>query len=138
MKIELLNGTKFELITNGVQRYGDQIKYLFKLDVNKDFYATENEFSNSDNVEKVYILNNAEEPIETLVGYSQYKGIEKKIDYVISSTQINTGTEEEPVYEMTEEKGDIYIVTMSKPDLEEKYKELQNTVDFLVIESLEI
>lgn len=136
MKIQLLNGTKFELITNGVQRYGDQIKYLFKLDVNKDFYATENEFSNSDNVEKVYILDNAEEPIETLVGYSQYKGIEKKIDYVISSTQINTGTEEEPVYEMTEEKGDIYIVTMSKLDLEEKYKELQDTVDLLVIESL--
>lgn len=136
MKIQLLDETKFELVTDGIQRYNEEIKYIFKIDTSKDFYATEDKFIDPDNVSRVYLLNNTEEPIETITGYTQYKGIAKQVDYVISSEQVNTGTEEEPVYETVEEKADVYIVTMSKPDLEAKYKELQDTVDFLVIESL--
>ena len=136
MKIQLLDETKFELVTDGIQRYNDEIKYIFKVDTSKDFYATEDKFIDPDNVSRVYLLNNTEEPIETITGYTQYKGIAKQVDYVISSEQVNTGTEEEPVYETVEEKADVYIVTMSKLDLEAKYKELQDTVDFLVIESL--
>lgn len=136
MKIQLLDETKFELVTDGIQRYNDEIKYIFKVDTSKDFYATEDKFIDPDNVSRVYLLNNTEEPIETITGYTQYKGITKQVDYVISSEQVNTGTEEEPVYETVEEKADVYIVTMSKLDLEAKYKELQDTVDFLVIESL--
>ena len=56
----------------------------------------------------------------------------KQLDYVISSETVNNGTEDEPDYETINHTGTVMIMTLSKPDLQQKYKDLEETVEFLV------
>ena len=55
-----------------------------------------------------------------------------QLDYVISSETVNNGTEDEPDYETVNHNGTVMIMTLSKPDLQQKYKDLEETVEFLV------
>lgn len=123
--LKLSNNTTYELVTNGVQEFGDTIKYVFLPEKSKTFEEMEAQFANKDNLEIVYVLDSDNAPMRSIVGYTKYKSMEKIKDYVISSEMVNQGTEDEPNYHEVENTATVMIVTMMKPDIEDKIAELE-------------
>ena len=120
-QLKLSNGNVYDLVAGGVRESDETLTLVF-LPGTKTF----------EQVEKVYILGSDGEPMKTILGYTQYKGMAKQLDYVISSETVNNGTEDEPDYETVNHTGTVMIMTLSKPDLQQKYKDLEETVEFLV------
>ena len=70
-------------------------------------------------------MDSANEVMRSIVGYTQYKGMKKEPDYSV-------GTDEDG----NEKAVTVLIVTMSKPDLQQKYADLQSAVDMLILDQL--
>lgn len=115
----------YQLVVNGVQENGDTINLVFIPDSSKTFEQVEAEFTNEANTEKIYVLDSANEIMRSIVGYTQYKGMKKEPEYVISSDAEGNSV-----------VTTVLIVTMSKPDLQQKYADLQSAVDMLILEQL--
>lgn len=134
-QIKLVNGQVYDLLINGVLESNEELRLVF-LPGDKTFEQIETDFMDETNLEKIHILDSIGSPMQTFVGYSRYTGMEKKLDYVISSTQVNMGTEDAPDYETMTHTGTVMILTLSKPDLQKKVKDLEETVEFLVLSQL--
>ena len=132
---KLANGQVYELLTNGVLESDGKLKLIF-IPGSKTFEQIETDFLEEGNLEKIYVLDSEGSPMRSLVGYSQYVGMEKRLDYEISTQQVNTGTEEFPEYESVITTGTAMILMLSKPDLQKKFKDLEETVEFLVLSQL--
>ena len=113
-QLKLLNNTKYDLITNGVEESGDYLTLSF-LPVLDSF-----------------------ETMEVKTGFTQLVEMRKKMDYVISSETVNTGTEEEPNYETNEVKDTIMVVKLRRPDIRDTVQTLQDTVDAMILSQLEV
>ena len=135
-QLKLLNNTKYDLITNGVEESGDYLTLSF-LPVLDSFVTVESEF-NPTNTEKIYILGLDGQPMEVKTGFTQLVEMRKKMDYVISSETVNTGTEEEPNYETNEVKDSIMVVKLRRPDIRDTVRTLQDTVDAIILNQLEV
>lgn len=107
-KIKLLSGKTYQLVTNGIRNTDDGYKFIF--DPGEDgFDSVEKEFCNSENTKIMYIVGNNDETSQSIVGYTKYKGMEKSVEYQISS----------------QETGTVMIVTMSKPEIEDRVKTIE-------------
>lgn len=127
MKLKLLNDHTYNLITNGVQESGDSLKLLF-LPEDKTFESIEEDFLISSNLQSLYVLDEESHPVRSLIGYTKYKGMEKRLNYVISVQTVNQGTEENPEYKEVKTTGTVMIVTMSKPEIEDRVSALETDV----------
>lgn len=76
--------------------------------------------------------------MEVKTGFTQLVEMQKKIDYVISSDTINTGTEEEPNYTTSEVKDTIMVAKLRRPDIRDTVQTLQDTVDAIILSQLEV
>lgn len=123
--LKLSGGQIYELVANGVQENGDEINFVFIPDSSKTFEQVEAEFTSESNTEKIYVLDSANEVMRSIVGYTQYKGMKKEAGYSV-------GTDEDG----NEKAVTVLIVTMSKPDLQQKYADLQSAVDMLILDQL--
>lgn len=123
--LKLSGGQIYELVANGVQENGDAINFVFIPDSSKTFEQVEAEFTNEANTEKIYVLDSANEVMRSIVGYTQYKGMKKDPEYIIGSDDDGNS-----------ETATVLIATMSKPDLQQKYADLQSAVDMLILEQL--
>ena len=130
-QLKLLNNTKYELITNGVEESGDYLTLSFLPGLDS-FETVEAEF-NPTNTERIYILGLDSQPIEVKTGFTQLVEMHKKMNYVISSETVNTGTEEEPNYETNEVKETIMIAKLRRPDIRDTVQTLQDTVDAMIL-----
>ena len=135
-QLKLLNNTKYELITNGVEESGDCLTLSF-LPVLDSFETAETEF-NPTNTERIYILGLDGQPIEVKSGFTQMVEMRKKMDYVISFETVNTGTEEAPNYETNEVKDTVMVVKLRRPDIRDTVQTLQDTVDAIILSQLEV
>lgn len=126
-QLQLKNGTTYELATNGVVENGDMIKYIIVPGSNS-FDSIETNFKDSTKTETIHVLGNDLDPIRSIVGFTKYKGMEKIVEYVLSSEMVNNGTEEEPDYQESVTTGTVMIVTMSKPELEDRVTILESDV----------
>lgn len=126
-KLKLGNEALYELVTNGIRENGEQMQYVFLPDSKKTFEQIENDFLQKENTEKVYVVGADGTPIRSIVGFISYKGMEKIINYVISEEMVNTGTEEEPVYESKQNVATVMIVTMRKQNITDKVEKLEKT-----------
>lgn len=135
-QLKLSNNTKYDLITNGVEESGDYLTLSFLPGLDS-FETVESEF-NPTNTEKIYILGLDGQPMEVKTGFSQLVEMRKKMDYVISSETVNTGTEEEPNYETNEVKDTIMVVKLRRPDIRDTVRTLQDTVDAIILSQLEV
>ena len=130
--LKLSNNTTYELVTNGVQEVNvNTVKYVF-LPGEKTFDNVENDFNQSTNVETVYVLDSKNDPMRSIKGFTNYKSLEKVKDYVISSEMVNQGTEDEPNYQEVENTATVMIVTMMKPDIEDRIAELEAKLEALM------
>ena len=134
-QVKLGNGHVYDLVTNGVLESNEKLNLVF-LPGDKTFEQIEADFLNEANVERIYILDSIGSPMQIFVGYSQYTGMEKKLNYEISSQQVNMGTEDFPEYETVTNMGTVMILTLSKPDFQKKVKDLEEAVEFLVLSQL--
>lgn len=121
-QLKLSNNTKYDLITNGVEESGDYLTLSFLPGLDS-FETVEAEFSQT-NTEKIYILGLDGQPMEVKTGFTQLIEMKKKMDYVISSETVNTGTEEEPNYETNEVKDTIMVVKLRRPDIRDTVRTL--------------
>lgn len=135
-QLKLSNNTKYDLITNGVEESGDYLTLSFLPGLDS-FEMVESEF-NPTNAEKIYILGLEGQPIEVKTGFTQLVEMRKKMDYVISSETVNTGTEEEPNYETKEVKDTVMVVKLRRPDIRDTVQTLQDTVDAIILSQLEV
>lgn len=134
-KIKLNNGHVYELAVNGIIETPDALSFTF-LPADKSFEEIERDFETETATEKIYILDSSDQIMYSVIGFSQYCGMAKKPDYVLSTEQINKGTEEDPIMETVEKIGAVMVVELSRPDLEKKYDDLKETVEFLVLSQL--
>lgn len=107
--LKLFGGKSWELVTNGVQENGDEISYVFKPDLSEKFEQIESEFLKESNTKIVYVVSSVGETIRSIVGYTSYQGMEKRVTY-----------ESEPGKEVT-----VMVARMKKPDLIERVKTLE-------------
>lgn len=126
--LKLLNGKTYELVTNGVLSSGKELRLIF-LPGDEDFEAIESKFT-SLNTQTIRVIDAEGMTIRSLIGYTKYKGMEKQKDYVISTETVNIRTEEDPNYEFQEKTATVMIVTMSKPEVEDRVSDLEqeNTI----------
>lgn len=129
--LKLSNGKTYTLVTDGLQETGEYARYIFLPEENKTFEEIEEQFSNSENVGTVYMLDSKNDPIRSVVGYTKYKSMEKIKDYVISVEMENKGTEEAPDYQEVQNTGVVMVVTMTKPDIEDRLAELEAKLEAL-------
>lgn len=125
MKIKLANNHTYNLITNGVQEAGKVLKLLFQPG-EETFEEIEKNFTEQENTCSIYVLDNESQPIRSLIDYTKYKGMEKIVDYLISTEMVNMGTELSPDYQESNTYGPVMIVTMSKPEIEDRVETLEN------------
>lgn len=123
--LKLLNGKTYELVTNGVLSSGKELRLIF-LPGDEDFEAIESKFT-SLNTQTIRVIDAEGMTIRSLIGYTKYKGMEKQKDYVISTETVNIGTEEDPNYEFQEKTATVMIVTLAKPDVEDRVDEIEKS-----------
>ena len=135
-QLKLSNNTKYDLITNGVEESGEYLTLSFLPGLDS-FETVESEF-NPFHTAKNYILGFDGQPMEVKTGFTRLVEMQKKIDYVISSDTINTGTEEEPNYTTSEVKDTIMVAKLRRPDIRDTVQTLQDTVDAIILSQLEV
>ena len=127
LKLKLYNEQVYQLVTNeGI--YDDKLTLIFVPHSEQTFEDIEEEFSNSNNTQKLYILNNDGEPMQVITGYTKLSELSKKIDQIISTESVNVGTDEEPIYEVNNTIGDVMVVKLAQSTLDERVETLENDV----------
>lgn len=110
-KLKLANGKTYSLSVNGVRNTGTGYKFIIIPD-SETFEEVESQFTNETNTSTIYVLNDLESPIESIVGFTKYKGMEKIMDYQVSSETTTA----------------VMIVHMSEPGLEERVETLESDI----------
>lgn len=126
-QLKLSNGSAYDLVTNGVQETEDSVTLVF-LPGLKTFSDIEKDFESEANTGKMYVLDLAGNAMRSIVGFTQYKGMEKILDYTVSSEVIGE--------ESKEIKETVFKVHLTKPDIQKQVQDIQDTVDMLVAEQL--
>lgn len=124
-KLKLVDGTTYELVANGVIQTEKEIRLIF-LPRTETFETVESKFTAS-NTQTIYILDSMNDPIRSLTGYTKYKGMEKRSDYVVSTEMVNVGSEEEPIFENKDTIDTVMIITLVKPNIEDRIQQLEET-----------
>lgn len=107
-QIKFKSGKTYNLVTNGIREFDSGCRFIF--DPGEDsFDEVEKELIDADNVKIVYVINSSRETSKSIVGYTKYLGMEKKTEYQKSSQEIGT----------------VMIVSMSKPEVEERVNQLE-------------
>lgn len=123
-QLKLMNGQIFTLAVNGISEVNETLKLTFEPGL-YTFDQIEEFFSNQSNTQKIYVLDSLGEPVRSLVGYTKYKGMEKVLDYILSSEMVAQEDTNPIDYLETHKTGTVMIVTMSKPDIEDRVKTLE-------------
>lgn len=132
-KIKLGNGALFDLPTGGVMSLqGERIQIIITEDQNT-FNQIESIFSTDANTSRLEILDMAGDTMDVKHDYTYLESIKKEKDYVIGREET---TDESGNVNYQDVTGTVYIIVLSKPDLRQQVKNLQETVDFLVLEGL--
>lgn len=126
-QLKLSNGSAYDLVTNGVQETEDSVTLVF-LPGLKTFADIEKDFESEANTGKMYVLDSAGNAMRSIVGFTQYKGMEKILEYTVSSEVIGE--------ESKEVKETVFKVHLTKPDIQKQVQDIQDTVDMLVAEQL--
>ena len=130
-KIKLLNGKTYELATNGIVKSDAECKLIFIAD-GSTFEEVESVFSSPDNTNKIYVLaSGSDDIISSIIGYTEYTGLEKRYNYVVSTDMVNVGTEEDPQYETQDTTAVVMIVTLSKPSVETRIETVEEDTQTL-------
>lgn len=108
-QLKLFGEKTWELVTNGIQENGDEISYIFKPNLSETFEQIEAELLKESNTKTVYVVSASGETIRSIVGYTSYQGMEKRVNYEIEADKDAT----------------VMVAKMKKPDMVERVKTLE-------------
>lgn len=132
-KIKLGNGVLFDLPTGGIMPLqGERIQIIITEDQNT-FDQIESMFSTDANTSRLEILDMAGDTMDVKHDYTYLESIKKEKYYVIGREET---IDESGNIDYQDVTRTVYIIVLSKPDLRQRVKNLQETVDFLVLEGL--
>lgn len=132
-QLKLGNGSTYDLVTGGIVDIGNERLQITILAGLNTFSGIESDFDNEVNTQKIKVVDSLGENLIAKNGYTYLESITKQNGYV-------TGTEE-----YTDDNGEtnyrdvmetVYVIYLAKPDLRAQVKNLQETVDVLVLEGL--
>lgn len=142
-KLKTQSGVIYDLLPNGASFGDETATIIFKFPEGKTYEEVEADMIGNN---RLHILDSENEPIETRTDYCCLDGITKKNDYVIGTTQVKTGTDEdgEILYTTEEILGTALIVYLKKTDVRTELEKAQtqiaglnDTVDMLILSGLE-
>lgn len=132
-QIKLGNGNLYELVTNGIfELEGDKVQVSIRSG-GKTFEEIEQDFGVESNVQKLSILDSSNETMSIEKNYTHLESIAKHSNYVVGSEK-SVGVDGEVTYQAVTDT--VYTIILSKPDLRQQIKTLQETVDVLILEGL--
>lgn len=134
-QIKLSNKSVYELVAGGVLDDGKDKLQIVLLPGEKTFAEIETEFENENNTQKIKVVDSAGETVNIKNGYTMLDSISKQNNYVVGSEEYEDENGETNYRDVT---GTVYIITLSKPDLREQVRNLQDAVDVLVLSGLEV
>lgn len=138
-KARLTNGSTYDLVAGGF-RYTDDTLTMIMLPGRKTLDAIDTEFDTPTNVEQIDLLDSAGESLDIRKGYIYLSECKKQKDYVIGREEIDNGVDLDgiPLKEYRDIKGTIVMVTLKKSDVRKELNSVKETVDMLVVASLEV
>lgn len=132
-QILLGNGNMYELVPGGVyDMEGTKLQLLFRPG-EKAFSDVESDFGNEDNTKVIKVIDRMGEIVKNKRDFIHLDSVEKINDYVVGSEEYIDENGDTNSRNVT---GVVYKVILSKTDLREQVNNLQETVDFLVLEGL--
>lgn len=132
-QILLGNGNMYELVPVGVyDMEGTKLQLLFRPG-EKTFSDVESDFGNEDNTKVIKVIDRMGEIVKNKRDFIHLDSIEKINDYVVGSEEYIDENGDTSSRNVT---GIVYKIVLSKTDLREQVNNLQETVDFLVLEGL--
>ena len=134
-QIKLKNGITYELVTGGVMDLGNGKIRITILPAEKTFSEIENDFETEENTQRLEIVNSIEEIMDVKKDYTCLESVKKQKDYIIGTEEYENTDGEKDFKNVTDT---VYAIVLSKPGLREQIKNIQETVDFLVVSALEV
>lgn len=141
-KVKFASGDIFNIKINGISSDEKRVRIGIIAD-GMDLTTIENLVTNEDNVNRIELLAEDDELLKIYTDYTVLTNLEKAKDRVISITTEDAVYDETTGELVTEEtttlnKGDvIYIFLRKKNETEERLASLEETVDTLIMSSLE-
>lgn len=132
-QLKLSNGYTYELVVGGVFTTPDDKLQITILAGTNTFSEIEAMFENEHNTEKIKIVSSDGDTMISKNGYAMVESITKRNNYVTGSEEYIDDNGETAYRDTT---ATVYTITLSKPDVYWQLKNLQETVDVLVLEGL--
>lgn len=148
-KVKLNNGSVYEIVPGGLRESTDKTKLtIIALLEEKILSDVDAETDIPENVKLIKILDSTGDETDFKKGYKYQIGCKKQKNYVLSREAVDTGILDEegnPIIEYQDVLATVVIIELSTGDLraeleeaKAEIKELNTTVDALVIASLEV
>ncbi len=135
-KVKFGEGSVYDLVVNGVSFDEEKARLTF-LSGEKTYEQVEADVTGCSRIE---VLDTSGEVMEARSGYVYLDSLMKKKDYIIGIEQIEDGTDEngDTIYLNHDVTGTVMIAVLKKADMRKQVDDLQETVDMLIMESLEV
>lgn len=134
-QLKLGNESMYDLVPGGIVDIGNDKLQITMLAGLNSFSEIESNFGNEFNTQKIKVLDTLGENMMVKNDYTYLESITKKNDYVTGSEEYTDENGEKNYQDITDT---VYIIVLSKPDLRAQIKNLQSTVDVLVLNGLEV
>lgn len=132
-QLKLGNGYTYDLVVGGVFELSDEKLQIIILAGSNTFSEIESVFENESNTQKIKIVNPDGDTMSIKSGYTSLESIAKQNNYVTGSEEYIDDNGETSYKDIVNV---VYTIVLAKPDLRWQLKNLQETVDVLVLERL--
>ncbi len=135
-KVRFKEGAVYDLAIGGVYFGEERAEFKF-LPGEKTYEQIENDVTGCARIE---VLDTSGEVMEARTGYIYLDTLTKKKDYIIGTEQVEDGQDDhgDTIYVNRDVTGTVMIATLKKADVRKQVDDLLETVDMLVLESLEV
>lgn len=135
-KVKFKEGAVYNLVVNGVS-FGEERAQLTFLPGEKTYEQIEADVTGCNRIE---VIDTSGEVMEARAGYIYLDTLTKKKDYIIGTEQVEDGQDEngDTIYLNHDVTGTAMIAVLKKSDVRKQVDDIQETVDMLVLESLEV
>lgn len=126
----------YDLAINGASFGEDKAKLVFIWPEGKSFEQIEADLTGND---RIVILDESGETIESRTGYPYLDRLTKQHDYIVGMEQIEDGTDPEigeTLWKNQDVTGTVMIATLKKADVWQELARIGETVDMLILTEL--
>lgn len=137
-KVKFANEVIYDLAPGGFMFTDETLRMILIMGENT-LAQIDAETDNSVNTERIELLDTLGETDRIMKGYQYQTDLQRKRDYVIGDEEYEDGVDEEglPILNHRDIVGTVVFVTLNKMDIRKELNTVKETVDMLVVSSLE-